>query len=118
VSRKLGAIQHQFRSNLTTRYFFNTCKRTQEPFVVCKTRTKFAGVTFDYISFDEDHEARLLAQKPTINARILEIYSRYGDKKSKSSTSSVLVNFDNLMIENAEKAAAELYEFLTEITAA
>lgn len=99
-------------------FFFNACNRNQEPFVVCKRRTKFAEVTFDYISFDEDHEGRLLAQKPAIKAHILEIYRKYGGKKSKSLTSSMLVNFEYLLIEDAEKAAADLNEFLTEITAA
>ncbi|MDX5993494.1 hypothetical protein [Ectopseudomonas alcaliphila] len=94
--------------------WFEKCRREKAPFITLKTRTKFADVHWDYITYPNEVDQHLATHKESTTKKAIEIFMRHANEKSEYQVSSGLVYFNNLEIQNAKIAAEELYDLVVD----
>lgn len=94
--------------------WYHECEKAPDhPYILVITGRKYARVEFDYISMDGKYDDWLF--KGTYGGDILkrkhiDTFKKYACKKSHYNLSASLVTYENILIENAEALAAELYD--------
>ncbi|WP_449104349.1 hypothetical protein [Pseudomonas veronii] len=97
--------------------WFEHCRREKLPFITVTTRTKYANVHWDYITYPTEVDKHLEANRDLTVSKSLEIFQEYANAKSDYQLSSGLVYFNNLEIEAAKASAEKLYDLISEIVA-
>ena len=92
--------------------WYERCKKEKIPYVVAELRSKYADVRFDYITLPKECDDHLTKNANQITEKAIQIFKKYAIKGSKYSVSGVLINFDNMPINQSEKAAEELYDLM------
>ena len=95
--------------------WYKECERLHTPYIVIKTRTKYANIDFDHFSMPKSYDKLLISNHEMIDEVVFKLIKKYGIKKSKFVTNSFIISFFNIPIENAEKLAKELYDFINGI---
>ncbi|MCK7546318.1 hypothetical protein MLC59_19370 [Marinobacter bryozoorum] len=88
------------------------CELKQIPFITVKTRSKYADVHWDYITYSNEVDEILESIGTTLRDSAVEIFNQYASKKSRYTASGHLVWFKNLEIEQAREAASDLYDLV------
>jgi len=97
----------------TERKWFKHCEQEKIPYVIVSMRTKYADISFDYISLPKEYDAFLTNHAETIWKEAHAIFKKYAVKKSKFGGGGLLIiNFENIPIDNAEFAANELFDLI------
>ena len=92
--------------------WFERCRQKNVPWVVVTSRTKFADVLWDYISYPSGFEALFNQNEAGLKAVLQTIYDKYKNKNSNFSISCSAILFTELSIENAKAAAGEIFDFI------
>lgn len=79
-----------------------------------KTRTKYADVHWDYITYSKEVDEVLEGLGTRLRDRAIDIFKQYANANSRYTASGHLVWFKNLEIESARLAASELYDLIVE----
>jgi len=95
--------------------WFKKCENEHIPYIVIKTKNKYAQIDWDYISFPKGYDKILINEKEKIYEFVMEIKNKYGVKKSDVTGNTLVTTFINIPLENAEKLATELFDFLNNL---
>lgn len=91
------------------------CIKHQVPYIVIKSRTKFADIHWDYITYSKENEKKLAAHANSINEFAEQLFFDYSKNSAKSTNYTVcgnLIWLKNLAISDARAAAERLYDFI------
>jgi hypothetical protein len=95
--------------------WYKECQRLHKPYIVIKTRTKYANIDFDHISLPKGYDKLLGKEQEKITDAVIKLIRKYGTKKSSYETNSLIIVFRDIPIENSEKLANDLFDLLNEI---
>lgn len=93
--------------------WFEHCRLRRIPFVVVRRRRKYAEVHWDCISFPHSADDIIAQNSGAICDRLLELFRRFANRKSKYLFSAHTGSFDNLFPGDAELPATEIQEILS-----
>ncbi|PTE15969.1 hypothetical protein [Pseudogemmobacter blasticus] len=96
---------------------FDACKKSQQPYVLCRRRRTKADVEFDFISFDKSLDRIFEQREREIMDRAMEIFHRHKTKGATYHISAKVMAMRGLTVESAELAAAELYKLISGLIA-
>lgn len=88
------------------------CVREKIPYIVVSRRTKYADVSFDYITFPQEYDDHLKKNSKLIIEKAKQIFNKYAGKQPTRLGTERLIFFDNLPIEHSEQAANELFDLV------
>jgi len=95
--------------------WFNKCKELHIPYIIVTTRLKYADVEFDHYTMPKGYDKLLVIENENITKQNLEMLKKYGTKKSVIESSTFIIRFRNIPIENAEQLASNLYKIINKI---
>lgn len=95
---------------------YKACTRTNRPYIYVSKHTKYGDVHFDYFSFDEEKEQKLINNAASISDDISRAYDRYRGEQSSATFNELVVNIKNIPAENAEPLALEIYGIIAKWT--
>ena len=90
--------------------WFFRCRERKIPYVIIKKRKKYSTVEWDYITYDAEHDDLLKSKTEYLNGEFKRIFSLYSNPKSSMDFSCFLVSCDNILIEDSQKLAEDLYD--------
>lgn len=88
------------------------CRLKKIPYIIVTTRTKQASIEWDYISYPADVESHFENNKTLFHQELKNIYGKYAKANSKFSISSTSAYIENLSIEDARRAASDIYDLV------
>jgi len=94
--------------------WFRLCQINGTPYVIIKTRMKYADVRWDHINFlpEIDNYIDKIGQS-FVDGFIL-IFKKYANKKSEYIVGGRVAEFKNIDIELVESMASEIYDYILE----
>lgn len=95
--------------------WFNHCQRQSIPFIIVKPATKYADVHWDYITYHPDIDDVLHAREKELKEKATAIFMKYANEKSEYLVNASLIYYDRLGVDEAKKAAAELFDLISDI---
>lgn len=97
--------------------WFEKCRTSCVPFITLKSRTKFADVHWDYITYPNDIHKIFDSFGDKLRDDAIAIFMKYANKKSEYTANRYLVWYKSLEIPKAKLAAAELYDLIDQYVA-
>lgn len=94
--------------------WFKICRNNVIPFIVLRSRTKFADVSWDYITYSPEIEKILNALNGQLRDGAIAIFNKYANSRSKYQANDLIVSFENIEIPKAKLAAEELYDLIAD----
>jgi hypothetical protein len=94
--------------------WFDRCVTSQIPFIKVKTRSKYADIHWDYITYSKEVDEVLEDLGARLRDSAIDIFKQYANENSRYTASGHLVWFKNLEIESARLAASELYDLIVD----
>ena len=90
--------------------WFKACQINSTPYVIIKTRIKYADVRWDHINFlpEIDNHIDKIGQS-FVDGFVL-IFKKYANKKSEYIVGGRVAEFKNIYIELFESMASEIYD--------
>jgi|GEM_PF-5047019 len=88
--------------------WYASCQGDNVPFVSVEHRRKYSAVNWDCISLQSERESQLASDKENIKQRLLAVFDKFANKKSRYSVSYFSGTLDNLLPEDARMAAGEI----------
>lgn len=92
--------------------WFQICRKEKIPFIIIKSRKKYADVHWDYITYPNEVDKILNNRAIELRDAAIEIFKKHANERSKYSASNLLVSYENLEIPQAKLAAEELYDLI------
>lgn len=90
--------------------WFDECQQKQIPFIKIVSRTKFADVHWDYITYDAKLDSSICKHDEAFVNNTLQIYRTYANKESSYKILSTVIWLYNLEVQQARFAAKELFD--------
>lgn len=94
---------------------YKACKSNGMPYVLCLRRRTKANVEFDHISLDSSVDTILEANEREIRDGAIAIFKKNFSSGATYDLGAKVMLMRDLPIENAERAAAELFQMLTDV---
>lgn len=92
--------------------WYQQCDKKQVPFIKINSRTKFADVHWDYITYNPELDNLISETADKFTQAATEIFNRHANHKSSYKLNGSLVWFYDLEIPKARLAASELYDLV------
>lgn len=94
--------------------WFEYCRVNSIPYIVVEKRRSLASVSWDFISYPSSLNG-VFSENRGIEERLRRIYQKYAARSSSFSISSGNAFFENFPIDNAKKAAEEIYDLINNV---
>lgn len=92
--------------------WFETCRNNSIPFIILKSRTKFADVHWDHITYPPEFDKIFNVLDGQLRDAAIVIFKKYADLRSEYQANDLLISFRNLEILKAKITAEELYDLI------
>ena len=93
-------------------YWFHYCTKNQIPYVIIRTKIKYASVEWDYISLNTSHDVTLKSNAENNVELFFEIFRKYANRKSSCETNGSLFIAKNILIEDSNNLAEEIFDIV------
>lgn len=112
TTKKFVEIPSAKKSNDKIDDWFDHCRRKQIPYITVKTRTKFANIHWDYISYDAEIDSILCKNENLIKDGVRQVVKKYLNENTSYSANCNLIYVDNIHLTDARMAAEEIYDLI------
>lgn len=98
--------------------WLRTCEEKQIPYIIIRNSYKYSKISWDYISFQAQKKDNLFLfsnNETVLLEKFISLFNKYANKKSKYEISGLLVTYKNILIEDSNKMAEELFDIIESI---
>ena len=88
--------------------WYQHCESKRLPYIIVTHRKKYSSVNWDYISLPKSEDPKLEAAARVMSERLLEVFHRHANKKSRFTFSAQIGKFENMLPADARVAAKEV----------
>lgn len=96
--------------------WYRQCQVTHLPYIVVCTKTKFANVSWDYISLPPKTDKILDANSAEITDGLIALFKQYANNKSEYRLTCYVAEFSSIDMDKAESFAEAIFDFLLPFT--
>jgi hypothetical protein len=92
--------------------WFEYCREKEIPYITLTTRRRLAAVSWDHISYSMKVQKILINNEEFLSHELKNIYIKYTKENSKFNISCMNATFDAILIEDARRAAMDIYDLI------
>ncbi|NEX19918.1 hypothetical protein G3480_06250 [Thiorhodococcus mannitoliphagus] len=97
------------KESFTDTDWFETCRKTQTPYVVVRSGEARADVLWDFVTLPPSCDTALRADFAALERNARAIFERFAVDDSYLRVKPTMICFDHLPVDDAKRAAQELY---------
>ncbi|NEV64118.1 hypothetical protein [Thiorhodococcus minor] len=100
------------KESFTDTDWFETCRKTQTPYVVVRSGEAVADVLWDFVTLPVCCDAKIRASFATLEREARAIFERFAVADSYLRVKPTMICFDHLPVDDAKQAADALYALI------
>lgn len=97
------------KDSFTDTDWFHTCQKAQTPYVVVRSGEAVADVLWDFVTLPLSCDSRIRANFNLLERDARAIFDRFAIEDSYARIKPTMICFDHLPVDDAKRAAMELY---------